>query len=107
MVLIKNADITIYHLDSKTQIYSRINIDGVNWNSKRNATVSDKGVNVAYTTMIIAPQGSYKVTTGDKVVKDNISLDITRLADLKAYEVITVVGVQENNIMQTINIECK
>lgn len=106
-VLIRNADITIYHLDSKTQIYSRINIDGVNFNSKRNATVSDKGVNISYTTMIVTDKGNYGVTTGDKVVKGNISLDITRLADLKDYEVLTVVGVQENNIFKTLNIECK
>lgn len=106
-VLIKNADITVYHLDSKTQTYSRINIDGVNLNSKRNSTVSDKGVNIAYTTMIVAPIGDYEVTTGDKIVKGDISLDIIRLTDLKAYEVLTIVGIQENNIMQTLNIECK
>lgn len=109
-VMLKNADITIYHhyLDeNKLDAYVRINIDGVNWNSKRNATVSDKGVNVSYTTMIVAPIGDYEVNTGDKVVKGNLSLDITRLTDLKAYTVITVVGVQENNIIQTINIECK
>lgn len=106
-VLIKNADITIYHLDAKTQTYSRTNIDGVNWNSKRNATVTDKGVNIFYTTMVIADKGSYEVAMSDKVVKGNISLDITRLTDLKGYEVLTVVGVQENNILRTINIECK
>lgn len=106
-VLIKNADITIYHLDPKTQFYSRINIDGVNLNSKRNSTVSDKGVNIAYTTMIIAPIGVYEVNLGDKIVKGNVALDITRLTDLKEYEVLTVVGIQCNNIMQTINIECK
>lgn len=105
MVLIRNADVTIYHLNPKTQLYTRTNIDGVNWNSRRNATVSDKGVNVAYTTMIVADNG--KVDTGDKVVKGNISLDITKLSDLKDYTVLTVVSVQGNNIMQSINIECK
>lgn len=106
-VLIKNADITIYNLDAKTQTYSRVNINGVNWNSKRSATVTDKGVNIAYTTMIVADEGNYGVTTGDKVVKANISLDITRLTDLKDYELLTVVGIQENNIFKTLNIECK
>lgn len=106
-VLIKNADITVYKLDSKTQVYSRININDVNWNSKRNATVTDKGVNVFYTTNIIADIGDYKITTGDKVVKGSINLDITRLTDLKDYILLTVVGVQENNILNTINIECK
>lgn len=107
MVLIRNADVTIYHLNPKTQLYTRTNIDGVNWNSKRNATVTDKGVNVAYTTMIVADNGNYKVDTGDKVVKGNIDLDITKLSDLKDYTVLTIVSVQENNIMQSINIECK
>lgn len=109
-VLIKNADITVYHHylnEDKLDAYKRININGVNWNSKRNATVSDKGVNIAYTTMIVADKSDYEVTTGDKVVKGNISLDITRLSDLKDYTVLTVVGVQENNTMQTLNIECK
>lgn len=109
-VLIKNADITIYHHfldDNKLDAYRRINIEGVNWNSKRNATVSDKGVNIAYTTMIVAPIGDYEVATGDKVAKGNISLDITRLTDLKAYEVVTVVGVQYNDIFGSYSIECK
>lgn len=106
-VLIKNADITIYHLDTKTQEYSRININGVNWNSKRNATVSDKGVNIAYTTTIVAPSGDYEVATGDKVIKGILDFNITRLTDLKAYEVLTVVGLQENRMLNTINIECK
>lgn len=106
-VLIKNADITIYNFNSKTQIYTRYNIDGVNLNSKRSATVTDKGVNISYTTMIVADKGDYKINTGDKVVIGNISLDITRLTDLKDYEVLTVVGAQDNNIFKTLNIECK
>ena len=77
------------------------------WNSKRTATVSDKGINIAYTTMIVADMGDNKVTTGDKIVKGNITLDITRLSDLKAYEVVTVVGVQYNDIFGSYSIECK
>ena len=107
MVLIKNADITIYHFNPKTQSYTRTNLDGVNWNSKRNATVADKGINVAYTTMIIADRGEYNFSTGDKVVKGHIEKDIVKLTDLKDYNVLTIVGLQENNIMQSINIECK
>ena len=56
MVLFKNADITIYNRyydnENAYDMYKRTNIDGVNWQSKRNATVSDKGVNVANTTLI-------------------------------------------------------
>lgn len=106
MVLFQNADMTIYHLN-KNQSYTRININNVNWNSKRTATVSDKGINIAYTTMIIADMGNDKVTTGDKIIKGNIELDITRLGDLKAYEIVTVVGVQYNDIFGSYSIECR
>ena len=107
MVLFPNADVTIYHLDKKTQKYSRINLESVNWNGKRNATVSDKGVNIAYTVIITAEIGDYKVYMGDKVVKGNITLDINRLSDLSEYEPITVIGTQENDIFHSISIECK
>lgn len=107
MVLFPNSDITIYHLDAKTQKYSRINLENVNWSGKRTATVSDKGVNVAYTVIISAEIGDYKVHTGDKVIRDNIVLDITRLSDLSAYEVVTVIGTQESDIFHSLSIECK
>ena len=106
-VLFPNSDITLYHFDKITQKYIRYNIQNVNINSKRNSTVSDKGVNIAYTTIIVVPQGDYKLNTGDKIVKGNITLDITKVTDLKAYEVLTVIGIQENNIFNTVNIECK
>lgn len=107
MVLFPNADITLYHFDKATQTYTRYNIYNVNCNSKRNATVSDKGVNIAYTTMIVAPIESYEVSTGDKIVFGSITLDITKSTELKAYEPVTVVGIQKNNIFNTLNIECK
>lgn len=106
-VLFPNSDITIYHFDKTTQKYTRYNIQDVNMNSKRNSTVSDNGVNIFYTTMIVAPIGNYKATTGDKVIKGNITLDISKITDLKGYEVLTVVGVQDNNLFNTVNIECK
>ncbi|MGN1358664.1 MAG: DUF6751 family protein [Bacilli bacterium] len=106
MVLFQNADMTIYHLN-KDQTYSRINIDNVNWNSKRTATVNEKGINIAYTTMIVADMGDNKITTDDKIVKGNINLDITRLSELKDYELVTVVGVQYNDIFGSYSIECK
>lgn len=110
MVLFPNADITIFrhYLDiNKIDAYKRINIDNVNWNSKRNATVNDKGVNVAYTTMIVVPGVAYNFTTGDKVVKGHLELDITRISELFSYNPLTIVGIQENNLFNTINIECK
>ena len=106
-VLFPNSDITIYHFNKTTQKYTRYNIKDVNMNSKRNSTVSDNGVNIFYTTMIVAPIGDYKATTGDKVIKGNITLDISKITDLKGYEVLTVVGIQPNNIFETVNIECK
>lgn len=107
MVLFPNADITIYHLDKKTQTYSRINLENVNWSGKRTATVNDKGINVAYTVIISAEIGDYEIHTGDKVIKGNITLDITRLSDLNAYEVVTVIGTQESDIFHSLSIECK
>ena len=44
---------------------------------------------------------------GDKVVKGNITLDITRLSELSEYEPITVIGTQENDIFHSLSIECK
>ena len=101
-VLFPNADITLYHFDKISQKYTRYNIKDVNMNSKRNSTVSDNGVNIFYTTMIVAPIGDYKATTGDKVIKGNITLDISKITDLKGYEVLTVVGVQDNNLLNTV-----
>lgn len=109
-VLIKNADITIYkhYLDeNRLDAYQRINIDDVNWKSKRNYTVVDKGINVFYTTMIVAPNSNYNFTTGDKVVKGHIEVDIKRLKELDLYNPITIIGLQENDLLNTINIECK
>ena len=106
MVLFPNADVTIYHLN-KDQTYSRINLENVNWSGKRTATVNDKGVNVAYTVMVTAEIGDYKVYTGDKVIRGNIDFDITRLSDLKEYEVVTVIGTQESDIFHSLSIECK
>lgn len=107
MVLFPNCDVTIYHLDKKTQTYSRLNLSNVNWNGKRNATVSDKGINIAYTVMITAEIGDYKVDIGDKVVKGNIVLDIARLSELSEYEPVTVIGMQESDLFNSISIECK
>ena len=107
MVLFPNCDVTIYHLDKKTQTYSRINIENVNWSGKRNSTVSDKGVNIAYTVMVTAEIGDYKVCMGDKVVRSNITLDITRLSELSEYEPVTVIGTQESDLFHSLTIECK
>ena len=109
-VLIKNSNITIYrHYYDKNMLdcYERINIDGVNLQSKRNATVSDKGVNVAYTTMIVVDGINHKFTTGDKVVLDHIEVDITKINDLKNYNPITIIGIQSNKIFNSTTIECR
>lgn len=107
MVLFPNCDITIYHLDKKTQTYNRINIENVNWSGKRTATVNDKGINVAYTSIISVEKGDFEISTSDKIVKGNIDLDIARLSDLKDYEVVTVIGTQESDLFNSISIECK
>lgn len=109
-VLIKNANITVYrhyYDDNMLDCYERINLDGVNLNSKRNATVTDKGINVAYTTMIMVDGINHAFTTGDKVVNGHIEVDISRLSELNVFNPVTIVGVQPNKMFNSTTIECK
>lgn len=110
-VLFKNADITIYNryydksLDADK--YQRTVIKGVNWQGKRNGTVSDKGLLLADSTIIfvdkldnyISPKKFAKLeplerdeyftfAPGDKIVKGEVEFEITgikpyRIADLE------------------------
>lgn len=110
-VLIKNADITVYNkyydLASDTYKYQRTIIKGVNWQSKRNGTVSDKGLLLADSTLIfidkldnyVSPKKFAKLsdperpnyftfTQGDKIVKGEVEFEVTgvkpyRIADLE------------------------
>lgn len=91
-VLIKNADITVYnrYYDNTlgTDKYQRAVIKGVNWQGKRNGTVSDKGLLLADSVLIfmdkldnyISPKKFIKLSDiervnyftlaiGDKIVK--------------------------------------
>ncbi|NFL57804.1 hypothetical protein FDB60_01790 [Clostridium botulinum] len=134
-VLFKNADITIYNhcYDSENayDMYKRIVIEGVNWQSKRNATVSDKGVNVANTTLIfidkldnyVSPRqfqllsneerkNEFTFAIGDKIVKGNINFEITNLkphslVDLQKNfdDVVTIVAIRE--LSNHWEVECK
>lgn len=101
-VLLKNADITIYNryydLASDMYKYQRTVIEGVNWQSKRNGTVSDKGLLLADSTLIfvdkldnyVSPKRFAKMqplerekyftfTIGDKIVKGEVDFEITGL----------------------------
>lgn len=110
-VLFKNSDITIYNkfYDSTNDIdkYQRTVIQGVNWQSKRNGTVSDKGLLFADSTLIfidkldnyISPKrflelpdqerpNYFTFSVGDKIVKDEVDFEITgispyRIGDLE------------------------
>lgn len=110
-VLFKNADITIYNRYYDNSLgadrYQRTVIKGVNWQGKRNGTVSDKGLLLADSTLIfvdkldnyISPKKFAKLhpleideyftfAPGDKIVKDEVEFEITgvkpyRLADLE------------------------
>lgn len=109
-VLIKNANITVYrhyYDDNGLDCYERINYDGVNLQSKRNATVTDKGINVAYTTVIVVDGINHAFTTGDKVVNGHIEVDITKLNDLKVFNPMTIIGIQPNSLFNSTTIECK
>ena len=122
-VFFKNADITIYNkyydANSDANRYQRTIIKGVNWQSKRNATVNDKGVNVAYTTLIfldslpnyvdsrtfaklddIDRPNYFTFTELDKIVKGTIDYEVTgikpnTIANLEnEYETVTVMASQ-------------
>ena len=62
---------------------------------------------IIMSSIIIIPTSGYNVTTGDKIVKGTLDIDISRLTDLKEYEPVTVVGVQYNDIFNSYSIECK
>lgn len=111
-VLFKNADITIYNqyydLSNDAYKYKRTVIKGVNWQGKRNGTVSGKGLLLADSTLIfvdklenyISPKRFAKLSdkdrsnyftfaVGDKIVKGEVEFEITgikpyRQADLES-----------------------
>lgn len=110
-VLFKNADITIYNRYYDNSLgayrYQRTVIKGVNWQGKRNSTVSDKGLLLADSTLIFVDKLDNYVSTkrfaklqpderenyftfapGDKIVKGEVEFEITgikpyRVADLE------------------------
>lgn len=110
-VLFKNADITVYNkyydLASDTYKYKRTVIKGVNWQGKRNGTVSEKGLLLADSTLIfvdklenyISPKRFAKLqpmereryftfAPGDKIVKGEVEFEVIgvkpyRIADLE------------------------
>jgi len=124
-VLFKNADITIYNkyydLSSDIYRYQRTIIKGVNWQGKRNGTVSEKGLLLADSTLIfidkldnyVSPKKFAKMQPiergecfafgiGDKIVKGKVEFDVSgikpySIADLeKEYDdVITIKSVTE------------
>lgn len=125
MIFFKNSDITIYNMyyDKENDIdkYQRTVIRGVNWQGKRNATVSDKGLNRDDSILIftdkldnyVSPKRFAKLTeeerskyftfgTNDIIVKGNINFEITgvrpnSISDLEHNfdDVVNILGVQE------------
>lgn len=98
-VLFKTSDITIYnkYYDPYNDIYKyqRTVIKGVNWQSKRTGTVSDKGLLLADSTLIfidkldnyirpkrfaklesIEREKYFTLTIGDKIVKGEVDFEI-------------------------------
>ena len=99
-VLFKNADITIYNKyydnDLGYDLYQRAVIEGVNWQGKCHATVTDKGLLMADSILIfidkldnyISPKqfarlsdservNYFTLGMGDKIVKGQINFEIT------------------------------
>ena len=122
-VLFRNSDITIYNkyydIENDVDKYQRTVIKGVNWQGKRNATVTDKALNRADSILIfidklpnyISPKQFSRLTNeqrinyftfslGDKVVKGEVAFEVTGLrpnsiADLENNydDVVTIIGV--------------
>ncbi|NFQ67381.1 DUF6751 family protein [Clostridium sporogenes] len=110
-VLFRNADITIYNryydFTSDTDKYQRTVIKGVNWQGKRNGSVTDKGLLLSDSTLIfidkfdkyISPKRFAKLSSeerhnyftfsvGDKIVKGEVDFEVTgispyRISDLE------------------------
>ena len=125
-VLFKNADITIYNRYYDNSLgadrYQRTVIKGVNWQGKRNGTVSDKGLLLADSTLIfvdkldnyVSPKRFAKLSDedrikyftfaiGDKIVKGEVDFEITgvrpyRIADLEN-EFDDVVDIKSVNLL--------
>lgn len=126
-VLFKNADITIYnkYYDNSlgADMYQRTVIKGVNWQSKRNGTVSDKGLLLADSTLIfidkldnyVSPKRFNKLSdeerhkyftfdsNGDKIVKGEVDFEVTgvkpfRIADLEN-EFDDVINIKSVNLL--------
>ncbi|WP_443660151.1 DUF6751 family protein [Clostridium algidicarnis] len=125
-VLFKKDNITIYNkyydIASDTDKYQRKVIKGVNWQGKTHATVSDKGLLLADSTLIfidklvnyISPKKFAKLTNlervnyftfapGDKVVKGEVDFEVIgikpyRIADLEN-EFDEVTDIKSVNIM--------
>lgn len=110
-VLFKNSDITIYNRYYDNSLgadrYQRTVIKGVNWQGKRNGTVSDKGLLLANSTLIFVDkldnyvsakrfaklqpderENYFTFAQGDKIVKGEVEFEITgikpyRISDLE------------------------
>lgn len=133
-VLFKNSDITIYNRYYDKSLaadkYQRTVINGVNWQGKRNGTVSDKGLLLADSTIIfidkldnyIAPKKFAKFdllerekyftfAPGDKIVKGEVEFEIIgvkpyRIADLEN-EIDNVVTIKSiNELSGHFEVEC-
>lgn len=129
MVLVKNADITIYnsYLDVATKInkYHRTVIEGVNWNMTRNSTISNGSVTVVFNTTIVIDKldnyltplefgklvdktGYFTFNTSDRIVQGNIDLEISKLTDLTGnFDSVVVMSISESNLFGTLKVECK
>ncbi|MBU3126746.1 DUF6751 family protein [Clostridium tagluense] len=126
-VLFKNANITLYnkYYDNVLgyDLYQRTVIEGINWQGKRNATVTDKGLLIADSILIfidkldnyISPKQFAKLSNderikyftlaiGDKIVKGEIDFEIlgikpNSIADLeKKYD--DVVNIMSSRKLQ-------
>lgn len=129
MVMLPNADITIYnsYLDPVTKLnkYHRTVIEGVNWNSTRNSTISNGSVTVAFNTTIVLDKlpnyltplefnkladktGYFTFNTSDRIVQGAIDLEIEKLTELTGnFDSVVFMSISESKLFGTLKVECK
>lgn len=132
-VLIKNADITIYNRYYDNTVgadkYQRTVIKGVNWQGKRNGTVSDKGLLLADSTLIFIDKLSNYISPkrfkmlsdlerhnyftfasdGDKIVKGEVNFEVTGIKPYRPSDLVNafddVIDIKSVNDTLTNHIE--
>ena len=94
IVFFVDTDITIYkhYIENKTDKYKTIYVSQASWQTKRNSSISDKGVIIKDSTLIFIDPIDDVLDYGDIIVKGKCDLEITTKSQLKNCNTITVMS---------------